>query len=161
MDITVKADMITQSNELSKKLKRLFDATWLNDKEIKKMLATASVPMEKQLQQDYLSADPSGMSGRMVNYVTIKSKGKKFGTIYIGPDTKISKGWQLWWLLDKGFTHKRKSTKKGGTTITVVAGKHFSRKAFMKTEKLVAENAIQEFEKELKKQAKKEGLDVK
>lgn len=155
-------DMKQQANALTEKLQRLFDATWLNDKQVKDMLAKAAAPMEDALQQDYLANDPSQMGGKMANYITIKKKGKKrFGTIYIGPDTKISRGWQLWWLLDKGFVHKSKNKKKGTETLTVVAGKNFTIKAFSRTEKVVAKNAIEEFEKELKKRGKKEGLDVK
>lgn len=150
------SDMKIQANVLTKELKRLFEATWLNDKQIKSMLALGAVKMEEALQADYLAADPSGMSGRMVNYITIKSKGKKFGTIYIGPDTKISKGWQLWWLLDKGFTHKSKNGK-----TTVVAGKNFTIKAFTRTQKEVAEATIKEFEKELEKHAKSAGYEYK
>lgn len=153
-------DMKLQAEKLTKKLDRLFKATWLDDKQVKDILSTASTPMEDALQSDYLAADPSGMNGRMKIFVTIKQKTKKFGTIYIGPDTKISKGWQLWWLLDKGFVHK-KNKKNGSATTTVVAGKNFRIRAFNRTVKTVTKNAIKEFEKRLKEYAKKTGLEVK
>lgn len=157
---TSEIDMKLQAEKLTKKLDRLFKATWLDDKQVKDILATASTPMEDALQSDYLAADPSGMNGRMKIFVTIKQKTKKFGTIYIGPDTKISKGWQLWWLLDKGFVHK-KNKKNGSATTTVVAGKNFRIRAFNRTVKTVTKNAIKEFEKRLKEYAKKTGLEVK
>lgn len=152
--------MKVQANDLTKKLDRLFKATWLDDKQIKEILTTASTPMEDALQSDYLAADPSGMNGRMKIFIIIKNKTKRFGTIYIGPDTKISKGWQLFHLLDKGFVHKS-NKKNGSTTTTVVAGKNFRNKAFNRTKKIVANGAIKEFEVKLKEYAKKAGLEVK
>lgn len=145
-----------QAKKLSDDIRFLFYNTWLNDKQVKDILAKGSEPMRNELQQQYLAADPTGMQGSVANYIIIKNKGKKrFGTIYIGPDTKISRGWRVWWLLNWGFLH----VSKNGTT-THVVGKRFIERAFDLSYRPTLEAIKDEFNVRLKNYAKKLGYRI-
>jgi len=111
----------------------------VSDPQFKKALQNGADILKTSLQSNYLTADPTGMGGKVsinVNIFPTRKTTKSRFYYIIGPDYKTSKGWQVWHLLNYGFVHAlgkvtlsktgkvTTRTKAGGTT-TVVKGKYF------------------------------------
>lgn len=148
--------MSKDAREIAKALEYLKYAP-LKEGVIKRVLTVGAEPMRAELQQLYISADKTGMGGRLGIYIDIQPARRRLDTVYIGPAKKISKGWQLWYLFNYGHVAKSKN----GTTGKVVAGKRLMDSAVAHTKQKTIELVGVEFEKEMAKLAKRLGFEVK
>jgi hypothetical protein len=123
---------------------------------VSNVLKKGTEPLRLELQHLYMKGDPTGIGGSVGIYVDIqKGKKKKKETVYIGPSKRISRGWQLWYILNWGKISQGKT----GTTIT--PGGRYIDKALSAKKDETLKSIFSEYEKELTKLGKRLGFQIK
>lgn len=148
--------VIKQGQELSKMFRYLKDAP-LKEGAIKRVLAKGAEPLAQSMQNEYLRDDPTKFGGDVSILVIVKKRTKRLNTVYVGPDTTHGESWRLWHIFNFGTVQRFHDD--GSRTGMMPASRSVER-AINKSKGIVFETIKIELAKEIKKYAKKFGIEV-
>ena len=147
-----KESLSRDAKEIADALKFLSYAPF-KDGKIKQVLIKGSEPLRAEIQTMYAQDDPTGVGGGKVGiFIDTVAARRRLDTVYIGPNKKISRGWKLWYILNWGHIDKKSGV--------IVPGKRWIDRALSRTKNQVIDGTKKEFDKVMKRYAKRLGFDV-